>query len=55
MKKVKDMNSFVIAKDKKGDHFVFTQDEWDYGEGFRYPEFECGTDIQEAIDNIESY
>lgn len=55
MRKVKTLDNFVIAINKKGDHFVYTKDEWEYGEGFRYPEFECGQDIQEAIDNIESY
>lgn len=55
MKKVKTYKGFVIAKDQNGEYFVFSTDEWAYGEGLRTAEFECGTDIQEAIDNINSY
>lgn len=54
MKKVKSLKGYVIAINKQGDHSVFTQEEWAYGEGLRYPEFECGPNIQECIDNINS-
>lgn len=33
---------------------VFTKDEWSYGEGYRYPEWEAGN-MQEAKDFIDSY
>ncbi|URJ76469.1 hypothetical protein MF621_004010 (plasmid) [Bacillus velezensis] len=54
MKKIKQYKGFVIAKDKKEVLYIFTQDEWDFGEDLRYPEFYCDN-IQEAIDFIDSY
>lgn len=33
---------------------VYTAEEWSYGEGFRYPEWEAGN-MQEAKDFIDSY
>lgn len=52
MKKVKTHKGFVIAVRKDGIYQVFTKDEWAYGEGLRYPEYDdCGS-LQEAIDNI---
>ena len=54
MKKVKQHKGFVIAADKSGVLHVYTKDEWSYGEGCRYPEWDCDH-MQEAIDFIESY
>lgn len=33
---------------------VYTADEWAYGKGFRYPEWEAGT-MQEAKEFIDCY
>lgn len=44
-------------KDKHSDRNVFvvyTKDEWEQGEGYRYPEWEAGN-MQEAKDFIDSY
>ncbi|MED3440194.1 hypothetical protein P4393_12085 [Bacillus subtilis] len=54
MKKIKQYKGFVIAQDKKEVFHVFTKDEWVYGEGCRYAEWECDN-MQEAIDFIDSY
>lgn len=54
MKKIKTYKGFVIALDKKGFHHIFTKEEWAYGAGCRYPEFEAGN-MQEAVDFIDSY
>ncbi|MCY9056091.1 hypothetical protein MOE90_20860 [Bacillus spizizenii] len=53
MKKIKRYKGFVIAQEKGVIH-VFTKDEWAYGEGCRYAEWECDS-MQEAIDFIDSY
>lgn len=55
MKKVKNYKGFVIAVNNDGEYLVFTKEEWAYGPGVRYVEHECGSDIQEAIDFIDSY
>ncbi|WP_179125849.1 hypothetical protein [Rossellomorea marisflavi] len=47
-------NGFVIALKPCGHYDIYSQDEWDYGPGLRYPEHEAGT-IQEAKDFIDSY
>lgn len=54
MKKIKQYKGFVIAQDKKEVFHVFTKDEWAFGEGCRYAEWECDN-MQEAIDFIDSY
>ena len=55
MKKVQMYKGWVIAEDKLTDtYYVFTKDEYSYGEGYRTPEFECCS-IQECKDNIDSY
>lgn len=54
MKKVKQYKGFVIAIDKKGVYHLFTKDEWGYGAGCRYAEWECDN-LTEAIEFIESY
>lgn len=67
MKKVKTFRGWIIAKEEgpetilvlgvpfKTDlFFVFTAEEWSYGEGYRTPEFECGS-IEECCDNVRSY
>lgn len=55
MKKVKEHKGFVIAINTDGSEYqVFTKDEWSYGEGMRYPEYDgCGS-VQECLDNINS-
>lgn len=53
MKKVKMYKGYVIAVNKEGTQYqVFTKEEWSYGEGFRYPEFDDCASIKEAIENI---
>jgi hypothetical protein len=55
MRKIKSYKGFIIAEDKKQPDtlFLFTKDEWDCGEGFRYPEWEAGN-MKEATDFIDS-
>ena len=53
MKKVKTYKKMIIATDGE-EFFVFTQDEWSYGEGCRYPEMECGS-VTEAELFIDCY
>jgi hypothetical protein len=56
MKKVKTRKGFVIAECNEGSYKynVFTKEEWSYGAGYRWAEWECD-DMQEAIDFIDSY
>lgn len=54
MKKMKTHKGFVIAYGQDNFYHVFTKEEWSYGEGFRYEEWEAGS-IREAIDFIDSY
>jgi hypothetical protein len=61
MKKIKSLKGFIIAqanakeiKDGSGEFVLFTKDEWEYGEGCRYPEWEC-EGLSEAIDFINNY
>jgi hypothetical protein len=65
MKKVKTYKNFVIAKGKNSSsltfnllneelYFIFTKEEWSYGNGCRYHEFET-ENLQEAKDFIDSY
>ena len=54
MKKVKQHQGFVIAEDKEKRLHIFSKDEWSYGAGFRYAEWDADN-MQEAIDFIESY
>jgi hypothetical protein len=56
MKKIKQYKGFVIAESKNTDYtfHVFTKDEWSYGAGCRYSEWECDT-MQECINFIDSY
>jgi hypothetical protein len=61
MKKVKTYKGYIIAElnkkeqlEKNTRYQVFSKDEWQYGENYRYAEFDdCGS-IQECIDNIRS-
>lgn len=53
MKKIKQHKNHVIAVDKEGTHHVFTKEEWAYGNGCRYADWEAGN-LQEAIDFIDS-
>lgn len=59
MKKVKVYKGYVIAesneKERKNgvsDYQVYTKEEWEYGEGLRYPEFDDCCSIQECMNNI---
>jgi hypothetical protein len=52
--KVTSYKGWKIQQVGENDFRVFTADEWSYGEGFRYPEWEAGT-IQEAKDFIDCY
>lgn len=62
MKKIKQFKGFVIAQSNKkeiseghhSEYVLFKQDEWEYGEGCRYPEWDCES-IDEAKDFIENY
>jgi hypothetical protein len=54
LKRIKTYKGFVIATTNKGDYLLFTKEEWSYGAGYRYPEWEAGN-LQEAIDFIDSY
>jgi hypothetical protein len=49
MKKIKVVNNMVIDFDKKtAEYSVFTKDEYSYGEGCRYSEYDGITKIEEA-------
>ena len=56
MKKIKQYKNYVIAYDKDSNNYcLFTKEEWSYGEGMRYPEWDsCGSvaECEEFIDNI---
>jgi len=58
MKKIKSIKKFIIAEtneqerlDGKDNFEVYTKEEWSYGEGMRYAEFECGN-INECLECI---
>ena len=53
-KKVKAFKDFIIAVDSKDltDWKVFTKEEWQYGNGLRYSEFDCGS-FDECMENID--
>lgn len=53
MKKVKTLKGYVIAESKDGRFHIFTKDEWSYGEGFRYAEWECDS-LNESIEWVRS-
>lgn len=60
MKKVKLYKGYVIAESNerereegKPDFQVFTAEEWAYGEGCRYPEFDDCCSLAEAIGSID--
>jgi hypothetical protein len=55
VKKLQQYKGFVIAENKKGDYpfLVFTKDEWSYGAGVRYPEWQADS-VEEAREWIES-
>lgn len=57
MKKVKTVGRWVIATETpktSTDYsvFVFTKGEWEYGAGYRTPDWECDS-IQEALEWID--
>jgi len=53
MKKLRSYKEFIIATDGTM-YYVFSKEEYGYGEGLRSAEWEAGT-IKEAIDFIDSY
>ena len=56
MKKIKTVKGMVIAQDKDTQEYaVFTKDEWSYGEGCRYPEFDGIEKIEEAEEQAKNY
>lgn len=56
MRNVRQYKGFVIATESKreGYFYVFTTEEYEYGNGCRYHEWEA-QNIQECIDFIDSY
>jgi hypothetical protein len=56
MKKLKQRKGFVIAESKNTDYkfHVYTKEEWSYGEGCRYPEWEADS-LNECIEFIDNY
>ena len=54
MKKLKQYKGFIVAIDKEGTHHIFTKEEWSYGHGCRYPEWEADT-LNECLEFIDSY
>lgn len=57
MKKIKTLRGYIIAETKDHPHgytiLVFTKEEYAYGDGCRYPEWECDS-IEEALEWIRS-
>ncbi len=61
MKKVKTLKGYVIAEtnekerieENKCNFEIFSNEEWQYGDGCRYPDWECES-IQECTDFINS-
>lgn len=53
-KKVTTHKGFKIQQIAENTFNVFTPDEWGYGEGCRYPEWEAGT-LEEAKQFIDCY
>lgn len=57
-KKLKTINKMVIEEINYGDfceYNVYTQEEWSYGKGCRYPEFENIQTIKEAETECRIY
>lgn len=52
-KKVMAKAGFIISVNEAEEWHVYRKEEWSYGEGMRYPEFECGS-LKECYDNITS-
>jgi hypothetical protein len=59
MKKIKSKKKFVIVETNKreraegyNNYLVFTKEEYSYGEGLRYPEFDAGS-VKECEDFIK--
>lgn len=55
--KVTQYKNFKIQEvkgDTQTEFHVYTNEEWSYGKGFRYAEWEAGT-IEEAKEFIDSY
>jgi hypothetical protein len=53
MKRIKQHKGHVIALDKEGRYQIFTKEEYAYGEGMRYPEWDAGS-VEEAVQWIEA-
>jgi hypothetical protein len=54
MRRLKTYKGFVIAKNIADEYFVYTQEEWDAGEGYRTAEFFCCSK-EECVENIDSW
>lgn len=52
--KVRSYKGFKIEEAAADTFNVFTADEWGYGKGFRYPEWEASS-LEEAKQFIDSY
>lgn len=56
MKKIKQLNGMVIAQDTKTQEYsIFTKEEYSYGEGLRYPEFDGIDSLEEAETQARNY
>lgn len=55
MKIIKRINGMVIAQAKDGSYSVFTREEYAYGEGCRYAEFEDIDNLEEAITQAKHF
>lgn len=57
-KKLKIVNGMVISELNYGDfseYNVYTAEEWQYGKGCRYPEFENLQTLEEAVSECKHY
>lgn len=50
MKKISTVKNCIIAQDNDGSYSVFTKDEFSFGEGCRYPEYDGIQSLEEAKD-----
>jgi hypothetical protein len=62
MKKVREYKGFIIAElnkkeksEKNTNYMVFLKEEWEYGEGCRYPEFDDMETIELALEAIKNW
>jgi hypothetical protein len=53
MKKLMHVNGYVIAINKEGYYSIFSNEEYAYGEGFRYAEYDYIETLAEAIEKAK--